>query len=584
MNYNISSKENERFDGVNIDIEPYIAPEFKTKKPSLQRQYLDLLQTFMDRKKAAGSGIYVGAAIPRWYDSSSYAENITWGKSGQETTKWLSQHVQDIVDYISIMDYRDQAEGSAGIIAQAQGEIDYAKEIGKPNSVVLGVETKDIADGGDPEVISFREEGRSYMEQELDKVENAFGNDAAYGGIALHHYDTIRYLPSEWSSDAVYWKPPADSKPPTRITGRLSAVPFDYQSVTLTYGRAYDNQEVEEYRIYRSTTPWFFPNEENYAGSSRGLDFNDTGLLPDTTYFYKVAAVDVNGNTGPVSFLARATTKSTELKPMIIHSASLEFDGSKGNVQLKVVDKETNEGLKADVGGRFTMLSGKYVNINTEPSGEAAFSSESLGNKKGKLGFKVNNVNKPGYYWASAYDENKELTTEWSKQTTPIAEDSYVRSGANGDENYGSSTLLEIKDVLDSISSQYDRVSLLKFNLNSMTQSNVTHASLHFYVDRSVTDSTVSKVPVTLTGLTGDQWSEETVTWNTRPAVTEEASPIGTMDITSKGWYTIDITDYVNKEMDDKIITLQLSDTNGTDRSVKVHSKENDNPAYVEWY
>ena len=42
LNYNLASGESARFDGVNLDTEPYILPDFKTAKPSVQIQYLDM--------------------------------------------------------------------------------------------------------------------------------------------------------------------------------------------------------------------------------------------------------------------------------------------------------------------------------------------------------------------------------------------------------------------------------------------------------------------------------------------------------------------------------------------------------------
>ena len=109
LNYNLASGESARFDGVNLDTEPYILPDFKTAKPSVQIQYLDIL--LMERKQASGLTLSVGAAIPRWYDTSADASNISWNGK----TKWLSEHIQDTADYISIMNYRDQADGAPAL-------------------------------------------------------------------------------------------------------------------------------------------------------------------------------------------------------------------------------------------------------------------------------------------------------------------------------------------------------------------------------------------------------------------------------------------------------------------------------------
>ncbi|PRA81407.1 Ig-like domain-containing protein [Microbacterium sp. MYb66] len=206
LDYNLAVPEAARFDGINVDIEPYILSDWKLPgNGGLPNRWLEILDTLIERRDASGLPVLVGPAIPRWLDSSACCTSITW--NGQ--TKALSDHIQDMTDYIAIMDYRDTADGSAGIIAQAQHEIDYANQIGKPNSVVVGIETKDLSGTGDPETVTFWEEGRTYLEGELDKTYAAFQDDASFGGIAMHHYDDLLMLPSAWDdAPPVYYPVP----------------------------------------------------------------------------------------------------------------------------------------------------------------------------------------------------------------------------------------------------------------------------------------------------------------------------------------------------------------------------------------
>ena len=206
LDYNLAVPEPARFDGINVDIEPYILSDWKLPDAGgLPNRWLEILDTLIDRRDASGLPTLVGPAIPRWLDSSACCTSITW--NGQ--TKPLSDHIQDMTDYIAIMDYRDTADGGAGIIAQAQHEIDYANLIGKPDSVVIGIETKDLSGTGDPESVTFWEEGRTYLEGELDKTYAAFQNDASFGGIAMHHYDDLLMLPSAWDDlPPVYYPVP----------------------------------------------------------------------------------------------------------------------------------------------------------------------------------------------------------------------------------------------------------------------------------------------------------------------------------------------------------------------------------------
>ncbi|UOQ47654.1 DNRLRE domain-containing protein [Gracilibacillus caseinilyticus] len=569
LNYNISSSSNERFDGVNVDTEPYILPDFKSAYPSVQIQYLDYFEKLMQRRDTAGYNLLVGAAIPRWYDSSSSAENIDWNGD----TKWMSQHIQDIADYISIMDYWDVADDSPGIIPDAQSEIDYANLIGKPNSVIIGVETKDIANSGDPETISFREEGRTYMEAELDKVYQAFNGEEAFGGIALHHYDEIRALPSAWGPNGYFWEPPADSTAPSAISENPAATGFDFQSIGIEYGRAFDNTEVESYNIYRSTSSDFTPDDSNLAGTARGLSYTDNGLLPNTKYYYKVAAVDVQGNIGPISDEASAVTDDTTLKPMIIDSMDVSYNESKGNVTLQVVDKDTLEGIQAEVHGRFTHMAGKYISVTTDEKGTAFAMSESVVENWGEIGFEPRRIVADGYYWAQAYDHPHQTSTTWSQEIYTVAEDAHVRGGSYADMNFGADTAIQIKDV--SGSNYYDRLGFFKFDLSSFSGNAITSAVLYFYTSASVTN-----LPVTIAGLSTDSWMENSITWNNQPVLNDSAI-IGSIDVSNAGWYSMDVTNFINSQMEDKVASFRLSDQAAKDSLIMIDSKENKNPAYL---
>ncbi|MDT0157668.1 hypothetical protein Q9R19_08540 [Microbacterium sp. ARD32] len=201
LDYNLAVDADARFTGVNVDIEPYILPQWKEPDTTLPTRWMTVLQKLIERRDASGQPLLFGPAIPRWLDTSTCCTAVEW--NGE--VKPLSDHIQDLTDYIAIMDYRDTADGGAGIIAQARHEIDYANTIGKPNSVVIGVESKDLSGGGDPETVTFWEEGRLAMETELDKVYAAFAGSPSFAGVAMHHFDSLVSLPSQWGDDAVWY-------------------------------------------------------------------------------------------------------------------------------------------------------------------------------------------------------------------------------------------------------------------------------------------------------------------------------------------------------------------------------------------
>ncbi|NUU77760.1 Ig-like domain-containing protein [Paenibacillus xylanilyticus] len=400
INYNLAAADPEKFDGINVDIEPYISPNFRDPSRFLQKEYLDVLQKMIDRRNIAGIRLPFGPAVPKWYDTSEQGANIVWNGS----SKWLSEHVQDISDYISIMDYRDTADGSAGIISGAAGELAYADQIGKPNSVVIGVETLDIANSGDPETITFWEEGRSHMEAELDKVYTAYGQSSAFGGIAVHHYDSYRALPSYWGPGGVFWTASDDQEAPSALAGVPFVEATDYQTVQLKYGIASDNMEVERYVIYRSTVQGFTPAASEVVGLARGLNYQDKGLLPDTTYYYRIGARDLQGNIGPLTDEVSATTGSTILKPMIVSDMNPVYSGSGVTVNMKVRDYATGEVLAgAKVEGRFTYAAGRYTSGITGPDGSVTLASETVMPGR-QVGFEPRRIRYNGYYYAGEHD------------------------------------------------------------------------------------------------------------------------------------------------------------------------------------
>lgn len=175
LRYNAASAAGERFDGVNIDIEPYLLDDWSTNRILRATQYLDLAAEFMRLKHEAGATLAAGPAMPFWFDG---IDDIVWRGKRQR----LSDHVQDIYDYVAIMDYRNFAQGSDGIIAHATDELEYADRIGK--TVVIGVETLRT----EPRKVTFYGMSRVAMEEQLKIAETEFSSHPSFSGFAIHHF------------------------------------------------------------------------------------------------------------------------------------------------------------------------------------------------------------------------------------------------------------------------------------------------------------------------------------------------------------------------------------------------------------
>lgn len=180
LRYNREADAAEQFDGVNVDVEPYLLDEWDADREYIARRYLDLSRLYMEMKEEHGFGGPVGPAMPFWFDGI----DLSW--NGE--SKPLSEHTQDLYDYVTIMAYRDRALGSDGIVRHVTDELRYATSRGK--RVVVGVETAP----GELDKVTFHGEGPAEMEEVLTVVARELGGYEAFGGFAIHHYASYR----EW--------------------------------------------------------------------------------------------------------------------------------------------------------------------------------------------------------------------------------------------------------------------------------------------------------------------------------------------------------------------------------------------------
>lgn len=151
-----------KFSGIHLDIEPHQNPEFKNRREDLILKLIELANLL----KTTYSDITFDYDIPFWLD-----DNIIYNSSSRPAY----QHMIDIADRVFVMSYRDSSDS---IISVASDELNYAKAINK--TLILSVECS--SDEGDK--VSFAEEGRAVLKNELTKIKQMFNSDV---GISIHH-------------------------------------------------------------------------------------------------------------------------------------------------------------------------------------------------------------------------------------------------------------------------------------------------------------------------------------------------------------------------------------------------------------
>lgn len=178
LDYNAAAAPNERFDGINLDIEPHLLPDWPDNREVLLEQFLDLGKALMRMKHASGQSLPIGPAIPFWLDGVT----LHWNGS----TKPVSEHAIDLYDYVAVMDYRHRVEGRDGMIEHVRAELDYARRHGK--RVVVGVEVSP----NELDKVTFAGKSRAQFERALEQTAAAFRGNPAFAGFAIHHYRSYR--------------------------------------------------------------------------------------------------------------------------------------------------------------------------------------------------------------------------------------------------------------------------------------------------------------------------------------------------------------------------------------------------------
>jgi hypothetical protein len=99
------------------------------------------------------------------------------------------------------------------------------------------------------------------------------------------------------------------SSPPAQVQG-LSASTVSSTQINLSWTANLPADNIAHYNIYRSTTSGFTPGAGNLINSTvTATSFQDSGLIANTTYYYKVSGTNSAGE-GPASAQASATTQT----------------------------------------------------------------------------------------------------------------------------------------------------------------------------------------------------------------------------------------------------------------------------------
>jgi chitodextrinase len=142
-----------------------------------------------------------------------------------------------------------------------------------------------------------------------------------------------------------------DASPPTAPTNLTASA--SASGITLGWTASTDNIAIANYRVERCQGAGCSTFAQ--VGTPTGTTFGDPGVLPSTSYSYRVAAVDPSGNVSGYSNVASATTPAAPTGPPGL-VAGYSFDAGAG---ATVADLSGN-GNTATITGPAIWTTGKY--------------------------------------------------------------------------------------------------------------------------------------------------------------------------------------------------------------------------------
>jgi hypothetical protein len=140
LTFNRASPTGARFDGVHFDVEPYTLVGYSDPqyRPRILVAFLEMVSQCAARVQTEPNTRF-SCDVPAWFYQAGglERERLTVTFQGQEKT--VGEHLTDLLESVTIMDYTNQADSAGGIIARGIPALNYAAAQGK--KIVVGVET-----------------------------------------------------------------------------------------------------------------------------------------------------------------------------------------------------------------------------------------------------------------------------------------------------------------------------------------------------------------------------------------------------------------------------------------------------------
>lgn len=171
IDFNREADPNERFAGVQLDVEPYLLDRWQKDQAAVVEQWMEGVRTWTE--EARYNDLAIGAAVPFWLDQIDHPSGTVKLALGD----WMVNQF----DYLAVMAYRDAAGRIYEISQRTLREADRQNK-----RVWVGVELGESREGPG---ISFHEQPLAALNREMKRLEELGRKHGSFAGIAVHSYE-----------------------------------------------------------------------------------------------------------------------------------------------------------------------------------------------------------------------------------------------------------------------------------------------------------------------------------------------------------------------------------------------------------
>ncbi|GIO30670.1 MULTISPECIES: hypothetical protein [Paenibacillus] len=168
LDYNRAAPAEERFAGIQLDVEPYQLKRWERDQAGVVNEWSRNMRKWTDMGREGG--LYMSAAVPFWLGKTKMDD-------GGSLSRWMLEHF----DALAVMSYRDSG---SQMVELSRGMLNEADRLGK--SVWIGMELGETDEG---DHVSFFRKPVAVMEKEMENAYRLSEAHVSFAGLAIHHYE-----------------------------------------------------------------------------------------------------------------------------------------------------------------------------------------------------------------------------------------------------------------------------------------------------------------------------------------------------------------------------------------------------------